>query len=390
MRWILLFAAFSLAASAQNPPTQAPAAQDAPPPTIEKLMADANTRYMKRDYAASVQLYEQARAQIEETPAGNPQRFDVMKRLSTVAAAAGNYPASNTYLAAAIAWRTERFGDSDPQVMAERLHQVGIYRAMGDAAGAREALTAIIAKHEEMGGRRNPDLANDHSLMGQIDLDVHQKKNAMQEFQLAILLRSISAGPLDVTQVPDLDRLGTLCIDKEILDYRQAEDVFRRALIIRESVLGAEHADLLATLDGLAYAYFGQQKYPEAEAAYQRLLALWTKSVGETHPMLAVALDKLAVFYAAQKRHEEARAAYERANAIRALVFAQGLVKEADDARTNTDPPAVSGALYQRALHALEPSNPLYDPLHDAINEVLQPAEPAADAKKAAKTAPKK
>src|SRR5579862_8039737 len=99
--------------------------------------------------------------------------------------------------------------------------------------------------------------------MGQIDLDVHLKKEAVQQFQLAILLRNIATGPLDVTQVPDLDRLGTLYIDKEILDYRQAEDVFRRALIIRESVLGAEHADLLATLDGLAYSYFGQQKYPE-------------------------------------------------------------------------------------------------------------------------------
>ncbi len=380
MRWILLFAALSLSA----------AAQDVPPPTIERLMADANAHYMKRDYAGSRGLYEQARAQIEQTPAENPQRFDVMKRLSTVAAAAGDYPACNTYLEAAIAWRTERFGASDPQVMAERLHQVGIYRAMGDGVAAREALQAVIAKHEEIGGRRNPDLADDHSLMGQIDLDVHQKKAAIQEFQLAIILRSLNASPLDVTQVPDLDRLGSLYIDKEILDYRQAEDIFRRALIIRESVLGSEHADLLATLDGLAYAYFGQQKYPEAEAAYQRLIALWTKSVGETHPMLALALDKLAVFYAAQKRHEEARAVYEHANAIRALVFAQGLVKEADDARTNTDPTAVSEALYQRALHALEPPNPLYDPLHDAINEVLQPPGPAAATKKTAKTAPKK
>jgi tetratricopeptide (TPR) repeat protein len=323
----------------------------------------------------------------EQGPAEDPRRYDLFKRLTTVASAAGDYAAANTYISSAIQWRLDRMGPNDSQAIADRLKQVGIYRAMSDNAGARIALEVVIAKHEEIGGRRSAPLADDHSLMGQIDFESHQKEDAAREWELAIALRSLNAGPLDVTQVPDLDRLGGVCI--ELLRYPEAETIFRRALIIRESVLGAEHADLLATLDGLAYAYFGQKKYDEAEATYQRLIALWTKSVGETHPMLAIALDKLAVFYAAQKRHDEALAAFERANAIRALFLAQGLVKQADDAITNGDPPETATALDRRALQALEPPNPIYDDMREKIAQALLP-DGAAAAKKAPKTAPKK
>ena len=264
-------------------------------------MAAANAKYLHRDYSASLALYEQARQLVEQASAEDPRRYDVLKRLTTVASAAGDYAAANRYLEAAIQWRLDRVGPGDPQVIANRLQQVGIYRAMGDDADARDLLETVIVKHEELGGRRSPALADDHSLMGQIDFESHKKEGAAQEWELAIALRGINAGPLDVTQVPDLDRLGGVYI--ELLRYQDAEETFRKALIIRESVLGSEHADLLATLDGLAYSYFGQKKYDEAEAAYKRLIALWTKSVGETHPMLAIALDKLAVFYAAQQKY---------------------------------------------------------------------------------------
>ena len=332
----------------------------------DELMGAANAKYLHRDYTASLALYEQARQIVEQGPAEDPRRFDILKRLTTVASATGDYPAANRYLDAAIQWRLDRTGPADPQVLAGRLQQVGIYRAMGDDADAKIVLQTLIVKHEELGGRRSPALADDHSLMGQIDFESHKKGDAAQEWELAIALRAINSGPLDVTQVPDLDRLGGVYI--ELLRYQDAEETYRKALIIRESVLGAEHADLLATLDGLAYSYFGQKKYEEAEAAYKRLIALWTKAVGETHPMLAIALDKLALFYDKQQRYPEAREAYERANAIRTLFLAQGLHKEAVDIASSGDVPG-SIALSRRALREMDPPNPLFDQLREQISQ---------------------
>jgi tetratricopeptide (TPR) repeat protein len=358
------------------------AVQDAPP-GIDDLMAAANAKYLHRAYTESRVLYDQALRLIDPS-ADDPRRYDLLKRLTTVASAAGDYSAANQYLDAAIQWRLDRFGPSDPQVITGRLQQVGIYRAMGDDAQARIVLDAVIVRHEELGGRRSPALADDHSLMGQIDFESRKKEDAAQEWELAIALRGLNAGPLDVTQVPDLDRLGGVCI--ELLRYQEAEETFRTALIIRESVLGLEHADLLATLDGLAYAYFGQKKYDEAEAVYHRLIALWTKSVGETHPMLAIALDKLAVFYAAQQKYAEAREAYEKANAIRALFLAQGLQKESLDVASAGDIPGAN-ALSRRALRALDPPNPLFDPLREKI---LQNGVPEPSTKATTKSATKK
>jgi tetratricopeptide (TPR) repeat protein len=372
MRRLLVFGGFPIvfciAASAQDPPVGA-----------DELMATANAKYLHRDYTISLALYEQARQIVEQGPAEDPRHYDVLKRLTTVASAAGDYAAANRYLDAAIQWRLDRTGPADPQVLAGRLQQVGIYRAMGDDVEARVALQTVIVKHEELGGRRNPALADDHSLMGQIDFETHKKEDAAQEWELAVALRGVNAGPLDVTQVPDLDRLGGVYI--ELLRYQDAEETYRKALIIRESVLGAEHADLLATLDGLAYAYFGEKKYDEAEAVYKRLIALWTKAVGETHPMLAIALDKLALFYDKQERYVEAREAYERANAIRTLFLAQGLHKEAIDLGSSGDIPGAA-ALSRRALRELDPPNPLYDQLREQISRNFGPEGGAAKTEK--------
>jgi tetratricopeptide (TPR) repeat protein len=342
----------------------AAAAQETPA-GVDELMAAANAKYLHRDYPGSLALYEQARQTLEQAQAEDPRRYDILKRLTTVASASGDYAAANRYLDLAIQWRLDRTGPADAQVIAGRLQQVGIYRAMGDDADARVVLQAVIVKHEELGGRRNAALADDHSLMGQIDFESHKKEDAAQEWELAIALRGVNAGPLDVTQVPDLDRLGGVYI--ELRRYPDAEETFRKALIIRESVLGSEHAELLATLDGLAYAYFGEKKYDEAEAAYNRLIALWTKSVGETHPMLAITLDKVAVFYAAQEKWDQAREAHERANAIRTLFLAQGLRKEALDLASGGNVPGAV-ALSRRALRELDPPNPLFDQLREQIS----------------------
>ncbi len=397
MRRFFLLAGFlgalGLAAAAQDAPaTQvAAAAQDAPA-GIDQMMAAANTKYLHRDYAASRALYDQARQLIEQEPTDDPRRLEVLQRLTTVASAAGDYAAANTYLGTAIQWRMDRVGPDDLQVIADRLRQVGIYRAMGDDVSALAVLEVVMAKHFDSGGRRDPALAGDQSLMGQIHLEMRKKEDAARDFEAAISLRGLNAAPLDVTLVPDLDRLGSVCIDADVRRYEEAEAVFRQALLIRESVLGSEHADLLATLDGLAYAYFGQKKYEEAEPVYQRLVALWTKSVGESHPMLAIALDKLAVFYIAQQKFDQAHEAYEHANAIRSLFLATGLSKEALESASAGDVPGAI-ALSRRALHTLDTPNPLYDALREQLSRNVGPddeAAPKAAMKNAQKSATKK
>lgn len=361
----------------------AAAAQDAPP-TIEQMLVAANTQYLRHDYRASLNLYQQARQAIDRTPPANPQHYDVLKRLAAVSGAKGDYRAAIDYLQSAIQWRWDRISKDDPAVLPDRLLQVNLYRAMEYYSQARVVLLSVMSKHQALSGFRSLDLAGDYSLMGQIYIDEKNFKDAAEQLESAGAIREAIVGQLDVSLVPDLDRLGTVYL--ALHTYDKAEPIFRRALVIRESILGTENADLLATLDGLAYAYFGQEKFDEAEPVYQRLIRLWTKSVGETHPMLALTLDKVGIFYTEQKKTQQAKEAFDRANAIRANSLAAGLSTEAEHAREVGDL-AAAEALYARALRVLDPPNPIYD---GARTQIALDLKAIDDAMAAAKQGTKK
>jgi tetratricopeptide (TPR) repeat protein len=169
--------------------------------------------------------------------------------------------------------------------------------------------------------------------------------------------------------------------------YDKAEEAYRRALVIRETLYGKQHADLLATIDGLAYALFGQKKYDEAEPLYQRLIPLWVESVGAEHPMIAIALDKVAAFYADQKKYDQAKEAADRANAIRAYCLATGLGQQAAEQLAESNK-AGAVALYRRALAVLEPPSPVYPELRATIEGILKLLEAPRSKTQPRKAAP--
>jgi len=169
--------------------------------------------------------------------------------------------------------------------------------------------------------------------------------------------------------VRDLDRLASVYVAQR--DYPAAEAAYRHALIIRETLEGKDDADLIATVDGLAYASFGQKKYAEAEPLYGRLIALWIKSLGEDHPMLAIALDKVAVFYADQKKYDRAKEAQDRANAIRTHFLATGWATAATEQAAEGNKTAAM-ALYRRAAGILDPPNSVYDELRGDIARLIK------------------
>ena len=61
----------------------------------------------------------------------------------------------------------------------------------------------------------------------------------------ALEIRTKTAGPLDPSLVPDLDRLAGAHIAMRA--YDKAEEAYRHALVIRETLFGKDDADLIAT-----------------------------------------------------------------------------------------------------------------------------------------------
>ena len=67
-------------------------------------------------------------------------------------------------------------------------------------------------------------------------------------------------------------------------DYEGAEPLYRRALEIREKVLGREHPDTATSLNNLAVLLENKGDYEGAEPLYRRALEIYEKVFGKEHP----------------------------------------------------------------------------------------------------------
>ncbi len=350
------------------------AQDEKPAPAIPELLQSGQTSYMKGEYEAARQAYAQAWDLAQELAREEPIRYDVLKRLSSVRAAVGEWADADNYLQLAISWREQTLGPNDPKIVDDVLLSVAYARGLKDYERALLIMRRVLSIHiRDASAVESIPIADDYSRIAQINAEMGKKEDAVNALNSALRIRIKLLGPLDPSLVYDLDRLGSLQIAMRF--YDKAEATYRHALVVRETLYGKQHADLIQTVDGLAYALFGQEKYDQAEPVYKRLLSLWIASVGSTtHPMVAMALDKIAVFYSKQKKWEEVRDATTSANAIRAYLLADGLSMEASE---RLDEGKLAEALppYQRALLILDPPNVIYDKQREEIDAMAKELE---------------
>ncbi|MGO9257020.1 MAG: tetratricopeptide repeat protein [Bryobacteraceae bacterium] len=354
---------------------------------IPSLMQSGDANYLKGDYEGARQAYLEAWDLAQATPAEDPARYDVLKKIAAVRAAAGEFADAGDYLQMAINWRETTLGKDDPKIADDLLESVSFLRGLKDYGHALAVMTQVMGMHMKESKFQSVIVADDFSRFAQIQMEYQKPEDAAGSLHTAISIRTQLGGPLDPSLVYDLDRLGTVSI--ALRQYDKAEEAYRHALVIRESLYGKENADLISTVDGLAYACFGQKKYEVAEPIYQRLVALWIKSVGPEHPVVAMTLDKVATFYAEQRKFDQAKEASDRANAIRTHFLASGLAQQATEQLAEGNK-SDALALYQRALKVMDPPDSIYETLRaDTENIVKSFAPPAVMLQKKTPATPK-
>jgi tetratricopeptide (TPR) repeat protein len=156
--------------------------------------------------------------------------------------------------------------------------------------------------------------------------------------------------------------------------YAEAEPLLRRTLRLREAVSGPEGAEVISTVDSLAYVEFGLGKMAETEALYKRLLALWVKNAGPDHPMVALTLDKMAEAYAFMQRYDDAEKCAADADAIRAKMHLASMGQEGRFLVMQIKIPDAE-ELYHRAIQVgdlSKASDEIMDPLLRMYAKVLR------------------
>jgi tetratricopeptide (TPR) repeat protein len=369
---------------------QEPVVVEDPVKVLAAKIKDGDTAYLKGDYEAARQTFLSAWDLLQTTPKENPVRYDILKRIANVRAAAGEFKDADEWLQQAITWRENTLGQRDPKIADDLLISVSYCRGMKDFERAMAIMHRVQSLHVAIYSFESSMVADDFHRIAQVYMELKQPEPAINSLKTALGIRTRLTGPLDPTLVPDLDRLGELYTLQR--QYDDAIATFKHNLVIRETIYGKVHADLISTVDGLAYALFGALKYDDAEPVYQRLIGLWEATVGKEHPMIAVTLDKVAVFYAAQKKLPETRAALERSTAVRARFHAMGLSQQATQAFTEQQLDQAK-EYYKRALVALDPPNEMNDELKSQFEAMLKALEaplPKGAAPKKGAAPPKK
>jgi len=105
-------------------------------------------------------------------------------------------------------------------------------------------------------------------------------------------------------------------------EYKQAEPLYQCALAIREHVLGAKHPDTAFTLHDLGHLRYFRGEYKQAESLYQRALAIREHVLGAEHPDTATTLNHLGQLYYCQGKYKKAEVYYQHALLIREKILA--------------------------------------------------------------------
>src|SRR6266568_7662137 len=120
------------------------AAQEETTPTIPQLTKDGDALYLKGDYEGARLAFTSAWELAQQTPKENPERYDILKRLTSVRGAAGEFADADTWLQQAITWRENTLGWKDHKIADDLLISVNLCRGMKDFERAEVILRRVM------------------------------------------------------------------------------------------------------------------------------------------------------------------------------------------------------------------------------------------------------
>ncbi|KAK3943421.1 hypothetical protein QBC46DRAFT_456950 [Diplogelasinospora grovesii] len=127
----------------------------------------------------------------------------------------------------------------------------------------------------------------------------------------AVHLREIILGLENSATLTSVGTLGLVLQQQG--EYEEGEEMHRRALEGREKALGAEHPDTLTSVNNLGGVLGDQGKYDEAEGMHRRALEGWEKALGAEHPWTLTSVNNLGKVLRAQGKYGEAEEMHRRA-----------------------------------------------------------------------------
>jgi tetratricopeptide (TPR) repeat protein len=189
-------------------PGVAPTLAPTDAPTIPQLIRDGDAFYLKGNYEAARLAFTQAWELAQETPRDNPVRYDILKRLTSVRAAAGEFADADNWLQQAITWRENTLGLKDPKIPDDLLISVGLCRGLKDFDRALVILRRVQSLHVEAYTFNSSAVADDFSRLGSVYGEQKKIDSAINSVDAALAIRTKLGGPLDPALIREVHSQG--------------------------------------------------------------------------------------------------------------------------------------------------------------------------------------
>jgi len=138
----------------------------------------------------------------QQTPRDNPVRYDILKRLTSVRAAAGEFADADNWLQQASPGARTRSAEG-PQDRRRPADLRGPVRGMKDFDRAQVILRRVLSLHVEFYTYLSAMVADDFSRMGSVYAEQENLDAAINSIDAALDIRTKLGGPMDPALIPD-------------------------------------------------------------------------------------------------------------------------------------------------------------------------------------------
>ncbi|MGH9629847.1 MAG: tetratricopeptide repeat protein [Bryobacteraceae bacterium] len=309
--WLALLISFCLS-GLSGAPQQAQGGAQTGNDAVDILMGRAAATAKQGKLADAVRLYLNA----EAMAATNRDSFRSARIANNLGAL---YYKLSRYGDAELSYKraVEGFSVSDgPQSnnVAISLSNLGeLYRRQARYADAEDVLRRSLAIREKVFGpeHRNVALGLNTLLCLYNDLGRYHEAVALGERAFEIWEKYPPEDPHRATLIHN--QAENLRLLKR---WDQSEVLQKRALDLRERLLGPTSPEVASSLNSLGSLYQDQNRVEEAEPLYRRALEIRMRHLGPRHPDVALTLTNLAVVARQQRRFETAIAIQKEALSI--------------------------------------------------------------------------
>ena len=144
-------------------------------------------------------------------------------------------------------------------------------------------------------------------------------EQAEEMYRQALRLAETVLGKEHPDTLMSINNLATVLSDQG--KYKQAEEMHRQALRLKEIVLGKKHPSILASMNNLANVLRGQGKYEQAEEMHRQALRLTETVLGKEHPDTLTSMNNQANMLKDQGKYEQAEEMHRQALRLKETVL---------------------------------------------------------------------